>query len=275
MNIINKLTIGFSVLGLSFVTSSCNQENENNIYKPTTDQVSFYSNIFDYGMTPSQNNIISLPIARTSSAGAASLGEFALDSVYQFVNGKGEDVTDQNLFVLKSSQANFADGAGEGALQFSYADINALDASTVYKLYVSNQSKDISPTLIPQVIVSAQRVLTYVLMDGKAQVTSTWGNAVGQAQWEADVEKAKEAEFYKLKDFYTKGGDITFSVGADGSVSVARQKDGEVHSSYGDIYVETDSAKPSKKEGKVVTLYLKMTVSAGSFGTFKEIVVLP
>ncbi|MGL5228679.1 MAG: hypothetical protein ACRC77_10900 [Bacteroidales bacterium] len=265
----------FASVALLYSMTSCNQDNEGNIYNPQTDQVSFYSNILNYGLTPAQNNVLTLPVVRTQKGAAAALGEFALDSVYRVVNGKGTNVSSQNLFVLKSSQASFADGAGEGAIQFSYTDINALDASSVYKLYVSNKSKDISPTLIPQVVVSAQRVLTYTMMEGKAKVTSTWGNAVGQAQWETDIEKANEAEFYKLKDFYTKGGDITFSVGADGSVSVARQKDGEVHSSYGDIYVETDSAKPSKKEGKVVTLYLKMTVSAGSFGTFKEIVVLP
>lgn len=262
-------------VALVYGVTSCNQDNEGNIYDPATTQLSFYSTVLNYGLTPSQNNVLTLPVTRTDKGAAASIGEFALDSVYQVINGKGKNITSQNVFTMKSSQANFNENSGEGTLQFSYADINDLDASSVYKLYVSNKSSDISYSNIKQTIVSAQRVLTYAPIEGLAQVTSQWGNSAGDATWETKVEKANEAEFYKLKDFYTKGGDIIFSVGSDNSVSVARQKDGEVHPSYGDVYVETDATKPNKKEGKVVTLYLKMTVSAGGFGTFKEVIVLP
>lgn len=265
----------FASVALVYGVTSCNQDNEGNIYNPETTQLSFYSTVLNYGLTPSQNNVLTLPVARTDKGAAASLGDFKLDSVYQVINGKGKNVTSQNIFTLKSSQANFPENSGEGALQFSYADINNLDASSIYKLYVSNKSTDISASKIKQTVVSAQRVLTYLPVEGEAQVTSQWGNSAGAETWSIKVEKAKEAEFYKLKDFYTKGGDVIFSVGADNSVSVARQKDGEVHSTYGDIYVETDTSKPNKKEGKVVTMYLKMTVSAGGFGTFKEVIVLP
>ncbi|MGL5318449.1 MAG: hypothetical protein ACRC9Q_07120 [Bacteroidales bacterium] len=271
----NNLVKIFTSMALVLSLASCNQDNEANIYSPEAPQVSFYSTVMNYGLTPAQNNVISLPVTRTHKGSAASLGEFTLDAVYQVINGKSTDITSQNLFTLKSSQAVFADNSGEGKLEFSYEDINALNASAVYKLHVSNKSSEISPSKITQTVLSAQRVLTYAPLEGMAKVTSKWTNAEGLPEWTCKVEKAQEAEFYKLKDFYTPGGDIIFSVGTDNSVSVARQKDGEVHSSYGDIYVETDPTVASVKVGKTVTLYLKMTVAAGSFGTFKEVVELP
>lgn len=265
----------FASVALVYGVTSCNQDNEGNIYNPDATQVSFYSTVLNYGLTPSQNNVLTLPVARTDKGAAVSIGEFSLDSVQQVINGKPKNVTSQNIFTMKSSQAVFSENSSEGALQFSYEDINKLDASSVYKLYVSNKSADISLAKIKQTVVSAQRVLTYLPVEGEAQVTSQWGNSAGAETWATKVEKAKEAEFYKLKDFYAKGGDVIFSVGADNSVSVARQKDGEVHSTHGDIFVETDTTKPNKKEGNVVTMYLKITVAAGGFGTFKEVIVLP
>ncbi len=265
----------FASVALFCSMTSCDQANEGNIYNPEVDQVSFYTNILNYGLTPDQNNVLSLPVTRSFKGAAAEMGDFALDKVELVLNGKPTDVTADNIFKLESTKANFAEGTAEGSLQFSYADINALDASAIYKLYVSNNSETISPTDVSKIVVSAQRVLTYATLEGKAKVTSEWGNADGLYEWEVNVEKAKEAEFYKLKGLYKAGSDVVLSVADDGSVSVARQKDGEIHPDYGAIFVETDPTIASVKDGKVLTLYLQFTVSAGSFGTCKEVIVLP
>lgn len=77
---------------------------------------------------------------------------------------------------------------------------------------------------------------------------------------------------YKVVGPYEEGYDIVFQVGTDGkNVSVARQAALSDINGYGTAYV----AGTGTLVDGVITTMLEFTVSAGSFGTAKEILTLP
>ena len=82
----------------------------------------------------------------------------------------------------------------------------------------------------------------------------------------------QNSSLYKAIAVYEEGYDIVFQVGADGrTVSVARQAALSDLNGYGTVYV----AGTGTLEDGVITTVLEFTVSAGSFGTAKEILHLP
>ena len=82
---------------------------------------------------------------------------------------------------------------------------------------------------------------------------------------------------YKLPDCIATGYDITFELTEDGQhllKPIAKQETGYVHSSYGMVSVE-GAAPDIVREGNVIYLPMKYTVSAGSFGAKYDTLELP
>lgn len=105
-------------------------------------------------------------------------------------------------------------------------------------------------------------------------VYSCW--LFGEA-WPQPVYRGEGTQLYKLKDCIAKGYDITFELTEDGQHllrSIAKQETGYVHSSYGMVSVE-GAASDIQREGNVIYLPMKYTVSAGSFGAKYDTLELP
>ena len=105
-------------------------------------------------------------------------------------------------------------------------------------------------------------------------VYSCW--LFGEA-WPQPVYRGEGTQLYKLKDCIAKGYDITFELTEDGQhllKPIAKQETGYVHSSYGMVSVE-GAASDIKREGNVINLPMKYTVSAGSFGANYDTLELP
>ena len=95
--------------------------------------------------------------------------------------------------------------------------------------------------------------------------------------WPQPVYRGEGTQLYKLPDCIATGYDITFELSADGqhlAGPIAKQETGYVHSSYGMVSVE-GAADDIKREGNVIYLPMKYTVSAGSFGADYDVLELP
>ena len=105
-------------------------------------------------------------------------------------------------------------------------------------------------------------------------VYSCW--LFGEA-WPQPVYRGEGTQLYKLPDCIAKGYDITFELTEDGQhllKPIAKQETGYVHSSYGMVSVE-GAAPDIVREGNVISLPMKYTVSAGSFGAKYDTLELP
>lgn len=105
-------------------------------------------------------------------------------------------------------------------------------------------------------------------------VYSCW--LFGEA-WPQPVYRGEGTQLYKLKDCIAKGYDITFELTEDGQhllKPIAKQETGYVHSDYGMVSVE-GAASDIQREGNVIYLPMKYTVSAGSFGAKYDTLELP
>ena len=95
--------------------------------------------------------------------------------------------------------------------------------------------------------------------------------------WEQDVYRGEGTQMYKLTDCITKGYDIIFELTEDGQhllKPIAKQETGYVHPSYGMVSVE-GAADDIQRDGNVIALPMKYTVSAGSFGAKYDYLALP
>ncbi len=91
---------------------------------------------------------------------------------------------------------------------------------------------------------------------------------------ERDIQKLRNGNLYQVKSAYKEGWNLRFTVNEDNSIAFDKQEIGIVHKKYG-MMSFGPQLNGSKKEGKNITLVGKLTVAAGSFGEFKETIVLP
>jgi len=103
----------------------------------------------------------------------------------------------------------------------------------------------------------------------------------GQA-WPQPVYRGEGTQLYKLPDCIAEGYDITFELSEDGQnlKSLTKQETGYVHPSYGMISVgratdDDDNPLDIVRDGNVIYLPTKYTVSAGSFGDNYDALELP
>ena len=95
--------------------------------------------------------------------------------------------------------------------------------------------------------------------------------------WEQDVYRGEGTQMYKLTDCIAKGYDIIFELTEDGQhllKPIAKQETGYIDTSYGMVSVE-GAADDIQRDGNVIALPMKYTVSAGSFGAKYDYLALP
>lgn len=91
----------------------------------------------------------------------------------------------------------------------------------------------------------------------------------GVTDMPVQVYKAGHAEWYKMPSIFEDGKDMVIKV--NGASATVDQQDVFTEPTYGSVYV----AGSGVVENGVITLTLQYTCSAGSFGTFNDVLKLP
>lgn len=237
-----------AVISLSFF-SSCNTDAEKPMYDVTKTEYAFASTLQSVEMLPTDGNKIIVPIYRNTTVGTSSVNVEMSASV-------------EGLFTLANATATFEDGKAATDIVINYDDINALAAGTTYRLTLSFAEENASPSNVNSITVSAQRKLTFKQVGVGIFTTEFFG-----ASWEQPIEKAEEANVYRLPDCYVSGYPIVFSMDEAGNITMSDQETGYVDSTYGMINIRLVQAQV---EGNTYMFTLKYFVSAGSLGTFVE-----
>ena len=248
------LYITLAVFAL-MLTGAC--QREGTIYDMPAGKalVSFPSDAAVFEMVAEDGNKITVDLWRGNTQGAASIPVTI------------EDQTG-GVFSPAKSAFEFADGEGVAHLDITYPDIKAFGGET-YKLVLSVDEEQLSPSGIGKMTVSATRKLTpkYV---GTGVYYSDWY----EEEWDQDLYTTEEApDFFILPDCWVRGTDFTFTVQNHQPVFPASFFSGYVHSSYGNVYIYTGDVYV--EDNTIVIPVKGYRVSAGSFGSGVEYFVLP
>lgn len=263
-----KILYLFSLMaGIALLVLSCDSDLEGTTFELKDNDVfvSFLANELTQEMVAADNNQIKVEIYRAGNTSGA------LEVPLTLVT-KSDNATYKGVFSV--SDASFAAGESKTHAVITYDDLDALNPSIKYELVLELADKDqLLPGAVEKVSITAQRKLTY-----KAFSKGTFASQFFGDSWAVDVEKAEEADFYKIIDCYVEGYDIVFSVSSDNTIAFDEQNTGYEHPSYGMVSIAVpdpaDEAPDSFQDGKVFTLYGKFWVSAGSFGVAQETLTL-
>lgn len=249
-----KIILLTTIISLFFGVTSC--KDEGTLYD-LTDKVeaSFPSAIVSYEMVAEDGNKIAVEMWRGNTKGAASVPVLIDDKT-------------GGVFTPEKESFDFADGESKAYLTFNYPDINDFGGE-IFKIVIEIDEEYLSPGGIDQITVSAQRKLTYKSI-GVGKFTSEFF----EQSWDQEVQKAEEADYYKLPDLYVNGTDVVFSV-KDGQIDFERQPTGYVDSSYGMVSWDPYYLEYGSIEGKTYTFVPRFIVEAGSFGGYYEVLEMP
>jgi len=248
----------------TFFLISCNQENIGTLYSDGgTPQVAFSATTLNTSMIPADSNKIKVAIYRTSTVGTLPSVKIKL---YTTTAGYSTGV-----FSLVDTIISFPAGSNVAYASIKYNSIGGLSATKVYSMGLAIKDKTLdSPSKMDTIAITASRKLTFVDYG-----TGTFTSTFFADTWAQPVKKAQEGEVYQLIDCYVTGFPLMFAVADDGTVSFATQQTGYVDATYGMVSFAQNTAYTSTKVGKTVKMIGKFTVTAGSFGTFQETMVLP
>ena len=218
--------------------------------------VSFPSDEAKFEMVAEDGNKITVALWRGNTKGAASVA-FDVD-----------DKTD-GVFKPAKSTFDFADGENIAYVDIKYDDINDFGGETYSLVLTIADEKQVSPSGIDEVTISAQRRLTRKFV-GTGIYYSDWY----EEEWEQDLYTTVEApNLYILPDCWEDGTDFMFTVENHQPVWPDSFFSGYVHSSYGNVYVYPDTV--TVEDGVMYIQVKAYRVSAGSFGGGLEYFVLP
>lgn len=247
----------------SGIFSSCDTDAEKTFYNAEKVEYAFAGTLQKTEMLPEDGNKIIVPIYRNTTEGASTLNL----SMEMSENAEG-------LFALATPTVTFEEGAGIANAEITYQDINTLGVTDVYEFELTFSEELASPSQVNTIEVSAQRRLTYKQIGVGTFASTIFGSEDGSPEvWEQPIEKAEEAEVYRLPDCYFTGYPITFSLDEQGNVlPFPDQKTGYVHSTYGMTYLNFIEAN---KKGNTFYFHVNFIVEAGSFGDYVEAITFP
>lgn len=245
--------------------NSCDTDAEGTLYESDKIEYAFASTLQKIELLPSDGNKISVPVYRNTTAGISTV-EISLGTVSENTEG---------LFSLVTPTVTFEDGKSTAEAIVSYKDLNLLGVTDVYRFSLNFDESKTSPSQLNSIEVSAQRRLTFNKTGTGTFSTSFFGNEDGTPSlMNIVVEKAEEANVYRLLDVYETGYPIIFSVDDNGNIlSFGEQETGYVHPTYGMIFV---SFVDAKRTGNTYDFTLQFLVpGVGSFGAFEESIQMP
>lgn len=252
----------FNIIGSFFLAgvlfSGCDQETEGTLFEAQGKSMfSVGSKVRTVEMVPEDNNSFKVEICRVDASASGNV----------VVSLTLDEKVPAGTFALKSNIVDFKAGEYVAYATVQYADINKLSPTGQFKMTLSIQAADATPSNSVSMAITAFRKLTYEPA-GVAQFTSE----IFEGTWPVDILKAKEGDVYILKELYDTGLDVQLVI-VEGKASIAGQAAWK-HSTYGNVYVMTNA--PATVNGKTIEMSIKHYVpNVGSFGDFAETLVLP
>lgn len=202
-------------------------------------------------LSPSQDKVVNITVKRTDV------------SKEQTVNVKVVR-NDDNVFEVPST-VTFAAGQPTATLAVKCPDAQT-GVTYNYEILLDTNDKGTYSQYTNQIASGSVLVIDYQNI-GQGTFTS---QAMGDS-YNVDVYESKTPHWYKAIALYgEEGKDVIFKVNDDNTVTVDKQP-AFTHSQYGTAYV---AGKGVLKDGKI-TVSLELTVSAGSFGYYTEVLALP
>lgn len=263
-----KRNIFFLMIALalsSLMFTSCDDQVEGTLYEVGDKaHAAFASTVQKVEMLPADGNQIRVPVYRGGKSDTEVNVTVAMTQAASIPAG---------TFTLTNPQVNFPVGQNVAYAVITYADINALAAGATYELTLTLANEEqISVSEAKSIKVQAQRKLTFSPL-----AIGSFTSEFFEDSWEVEVLKAAEADVYRILDCYYTNFHITFSAGSDNSISFSTQPMGYVSATYGMTSITMPGEEDNQpfKDGKTFNLWSDFVVSAGSFGVYKEVLVLP
>lgn len=251
--------LGISVAMASLLVSSCDTDNLTDVYQSSTIGATFITASQSVSFPSSGYEGFDVEVVRAQTEAPATIkvtSAVLLDA-------------DGNALPLPStiqvpSEVNFEAGEGRSSLHVFVGDITP---GETYQLAITLDETVAPVDATMTKIISIFRDYTYTSL-GTGTLNSTFFEATGTAE----IQKADQTTWYKAIGLYEEGYDIIFKVAQDGkTVTVDQQAAASDISGYGTLHV----AGSGTLENGVITVELEFTVSAGSFGSCTEELILP
>lgn len=249
-----KILFLTSIIGYLFFAASC--EPERVIYNPGDRvEASFPSGILTVEMVAADNGQFQIEMWRGNTKSAVS--------VPVTITGNG------TKFTADKTKFDFAAGENKAYIKFTYPNLNTFGGEA-YKITVTiADDANVSYGGKKSLVITAKRKLTFQTLG-----TGTFTSEFFEDAWPQVVQKAAEADYYRLPNCYYNNYPIEFTI-VNNVVSFAKQPMGYVHSTYGMCSWVPDHLSDCKIEGKKITFLVDFNVEAGSFGTYYEILDMP
>lgn len=237
-NIIKSLSL-LLLMATAFVGCS---DPEGSLYSNDSAVYAFAGATQKVEMLASDGNKIIVPVYRGTTQGSSTLD-------LTLTPAKGSE----ELFKLETTTVTFEDGKSIADAVITYEDINLLGVTDIYELKLSFDQANASPTNVSSITVKAQRKLTF-----KSIGTGTFTSGLFGQSWPQEIEKAEEANVYRLPDCYTEGYPISFSMDENGDIDdVALQETGQSDDKYGMTYLYCTG---SSKDGNTYNINAFLTI---------------
>lgn len=249
--------------------TSCNTDNEGALYHPSVQNVSFEASAPAQITVSSSSTEIPVRLVRAQTTDAYTAHYTLTDPKGIFTDANGGQVTFEKgmaeaIVTLKANNMEIGN-AYSATLQLSKADVEQADTLT--------------NSAIAKTTISVMCDYNWVSV-GKGHYDSPewWEDS-----YDVNIVLAEgtSPKLYKIIGLFEAGYDIKFTISDDNKVNVPAQASWK-HSSYGVVTLVGDAdGKAAGYAGlydpatKKATFTLKHTVSAGSFGTFTDVLTMP
>lgn len=253
-----KYLLGISV-AMATLFTSCDTDNMGDLYQSQTLGVTFETASQSVSFPAHGYEGFDVEVVRAISAEAATINIASAT----LLDSKGDPLPLPNTILVPPS-VSFA--AGENISKF-HVTVGDITPGMNYKLAVTLDESVAPVDANMTKVITIYRDYTYSAI-GTGTLQSAFFEAEGEFEWE----KADQTTWYKALSPYDDGYNIIFKIADDGkTVTVDKQAITGDISGYGTGYVE---GKGELVNG-VITVNLDFTVSAGGFGSSKEIFILP
>ena len=244
---------------------SCDQENMGTLYEPNGPYVAFSAPVVSGNVLSAENDYsVNVQVVRSDLSAATTT------SVELEMN---EDI--EGVFDLESSSVTFDEGKG-----IAYANIvpvinpSFIDVTKTYEFSLTLVGDNASD-FYNKTTYRASFSLTF-----KPYGTGIFSSEFLENEWNVEVEKAEEAEVYRILNCYAEGYNITFSVDNENNIRYSTQQTGYEDEDYGMVSLAMPDPEGSYyysepyREGNSYFLLGRMIVDAGSFGHWYEVLTI-
>jgi len=258
----NKFLILFS---FAIILFSCDQENMGTLYEPGAPYVAFSSPVVSGNVLSAENDFsVRVQLVRSDLSGSATA------TVSLEMNENIESVFD-----LESSSVTFDEGKG-----IAYANIvpvinpSLIDVTKTYEFSLKLVGDNVSE-LYNETTYRASFSLTFNPFG-----TGVFSSEFLENDWNVEVEKAEEADVFRILNCYAEGYYNTFSVDNQNNIRYSTQETGYEDEDYGMVSLAMPDPEGSYyysepyREGNSYFLLGRMIVDAGSFGHWYEVLTM-